>query len=82
MNLLFTQTSQGIIGANPGNEYNISGVAYDADLSAYRVFGCSGSTSDDGRSLFFLLSHGTLKNDVAQSFLMLCSVQPVMTMTF
>ncbi|PFH48554.1 hypothetical protein AMATHDRAFT_76669 [Amanita thiersii Skay4041] len=37
----------GIIGANPGNEYNISGVAYDASLSAYRVFGCKGFVSDD-----------------------------------
>ncbi|KZT61997.1 subtilisin-like protein [Calocera cornea HHB12733] len=30
----------GIVGANPGNPYNISGVAYDATLAAYRVFGC------------------------------------------
>ncbi|KAK2464348.1 hypothetical protein APHAL10511_003805 [Amanita phalloides] len=37
----------GIIGANPQNNRNISGVAYDAHLSAYRVFGCSGSVSDD-----------------------------------
>ncbi|KAM6501852.1 pyrolysin [Amanita muscaria] len=37
----------GIIGANPGNEFNISGVAYDAQLSAYRVFGCSGFVTDD-----------------------------------
>lgn len=37
----------GIIGANPGNKYNISGVAYDAELYAYRVFGCSGGVTDD-----------------------------------
>ncbi|EJD37080.1 subtilisin-like protein [Auricularia subglabra TFB-10046 SS5] len=37
----------GIVGANPGNEYNITGVAYDANLYAYRVFGCTDATSDD-----------------------------------
>jgi subtilisin family serine protease len=37
----------GIIGANPGNEFKISGVAYDATIFAYRLFGCSGSTTDD-----------------------------------
>ncbi|EDR11679.1 pyrolysin [Laccaria bicolor S238N-H82] len=37
----------GIIGANPGNQFNISGVAYDSSLSAYRVFGCTGSVTDD-----------------------------------
>ncbi|KAG5644690.1 hypothetical protein DXG03_007913 [Asterophora parasitica] len=37
----------GIIGANPGNSFDISGVAYDASLSAYRVFGCDGSVTDD-----------------------------------
>ncbi|KAG8763401.1 hypothetical protein FRC12_008567 [Ceratobasidium sp. 428] len=37
----------GIIGANPGNPYNISGVAYEATLNAYRVFGCTGSVSDE-----------------------------------
>jgi len=37
----------GIMGANPGNEFNISGVAYDASLSAYRVFGCVGFVTDD-----------------------------------
>ncbi|KAJ3557998.1 hypothetical protein NP233_g11597 [Leucocoprinus birnbaumii] len=38
----------GIIGADPGNEYRISGVAYNASLSMYRVFGCAGpSTTDD-----------------------------------
>ena len=43
---------QGIIGANPNNIWNISGVAYDAQLYAYRVFGCAGSVTDD--SLYFL----------------------------
>ncbi|GLB37011.1 putative subtilisin-like protein [Lyophyllum shimeji] len=37
----------GIIGANPGNAFNISGVAYDASLSSYRVFGCTGFVTDD-----------------------------------
>ncbi|KAJ8076315.1 hypothetical protein PM082_000736 [Marasmius tenuissimus] len=38
----------GIIGADPPkNPYNISGVAYSASLSSYRVFGCTGGTSDD-----------------------------------
>ncbi|KAG5633139.1 hypothetical protein DXG03_008238, partial [Asterophora parasitica] len=36
-----------IIGANPDNDFNISGVAYGASLSAYRVFGCTGSVTDD-----------------------------------
>lgn len=39
----------GIIGANPGNPYNISGVAYEAELRMYRIFGCpeAGTTTDD-----------------------------------
>ncbi|KAI0339940.1 subtilisin-like protease [Trametopsis cervina] len=37
----------GIIGANPGNEFGISGVAYDASISAYRIFGCTGVVGDD-----------------------------------
>ena len=37
----------GIIGANPGNPFNISGVAYEASINAYRIFGCDGSVSDD-----------------------------------
>ncbi|KAJ7187896.1 subtilisin-like protease [Mycena filopes] len=37
----------GIIGANPGNEFNISGVAYDASIYSYRIFGCTGSVGDD-----------------------------------
>ncbi|KAG7085344.1 hypothetical protein E1B28_002910 [Marasmius oreades] len=38
----------GIIGANPGtNPFNISGVAYSASLSAYRVFGCHGGQTED-----------------------------------
>ena len=41
---------KGIIGANPGNEFNISGVAYESSLSAYRVFGCTGDTTDDSES--------------------------------
>ncbi|KAJ7602261.1 peptidase S8/S53 domain-containing protein [Roridomyces roridus] len=37
----------GIIGANPGNPFNISGVAYGAELWAYRVVSCFGSVTDD-----------------------------------
>ncbi|KAJ1301889.1 hypothetical protein OPQ81_000729 [Rhizoctonia solani] len=37
----------GIIGANPNNQWNISGVAYEAEINAYRVFGCDGSVPDD-----------------------------------
>ncbi|KAF8800185.1 subtilisin-like protease [Phlegmacium glaucopus] len=37
----------GIIDANPGNEFNITGVAYGASLTAYRVFGCTGTASDE-----------------------------------
>ncbi|KAJ1301871.1 hypothetical protein OPQ81_009098 [Rhizoctonia solani] len=37
----------GIIGADPNNLYNISGVAYQSLINAYRVFGCNGSVSDD-----------------------------------
>ncbi|PVF93855.1 subtilisin-like protein [Serendipita vermifera] len=37
----------GIIGADPGNMYNISGVAYKAELAGYRVFGCSGGVGND-----------------------------------
>ncbi|KAF8634300.1 hypothetical protein AX17_004252 [Amanita inopinata Kibby_2008] len=37
----------GIIGANPGNEFNISGVAYAASLTSYRIFGCQGFVTDD-----------------------------------
>ncbi|KAF5371300.1 hypothetical protein D9758_004263 [Tetrapyrgos nigripes] len=38
----------GIIGADPlANPFNISGVAFSASLSSYRVFGCAGSVTDD-----------------------------------
>ncbi|KIJ56964.1 hypothetical protein M422DRAFT_238550 [Sphaerobolus stellatus SS14] len=37
----------GIIGANPGNAFNISGVAFEATIFSYRIFGCSGSVPDD-----------------------------------
>ncbi|KAG9126235.1 hypothetical protein FRC07_004315 [Ceratobasidium sp. 392] len=36
----------GIIGANPNNPHNITGVAYEATINAYRIFGCQGSTND------------------------------------
>ncbi|KAG7086750.1 hypothetical protein E1B28_002682 [Marasmius oreades] len=42
-----THVLTGIIGADPlKNPFNISGVAYSASLSAYRIFGCEGSTTD------------------------------------
>ncbi|KAK0225536.1 pyrolysin [Armillaria fumosa] len=37
----------GIIGANPNNPFGIVGVANDASLAAYRIFGCTGDTSDE-----------------------------------
>ncbi|CAE6463384.1 unnamed protein product [Rhizoctonia solani] len=37
----------GIIGANPGNQWNVSGVAYQSKINAYRIFGCQGATTDD-----------------------------------
>ncbi|CAE6531335.1 unnamed protein product [Rhizoctonia solani] len=37
----------GIIGANPGNIWNVSGVAYESTINAYRVFGCEGFAPDD-----------------------------------
>ncbi|KAG7098097.1 hypothetical protein E1B28_000071 [Marasmius oreades] len=40
----------GIIGADPGgpeNPFNVTGVAYSASLSAYRVLGCEGGVEDE-----------------------------------
>ncbi|KZV95913.1 subtilisin-like protein [Exidia glandulosa HHB12029] len=37
----------GIIGANPGNEFGISGVAYNATIFAYKIGGCRGGIGDD-----------------------------------
>ncbi|KDR67581.1 hypothetical protein GALMADRAFT_161607 [Galerina marginata CBS 339.88] len=37
----------GIIAALPGNEFNITGVAYGSSLSSYRVFGCNGSVTEE-----------------------------------
>ncbi|KAH9484870.1 Minor extracellular protease vpr [Psilocybe cubensis] len=37
----------GIISALPGNDFNIAGVAYEAKINAYRVFGCVGSVTED-----------------------------------
>ncbi|KAG8793890.1 hypothetical protein FRC19_008253 [Serendipita sp. 401] len=36
----------GIIAAQPGNVYNITGVAYKATINAYRVLGCTGLAQD------------------------------------
>ncbi|KAK7053257.1 hypothetical protein VNI00_003883 [Paramarasmius palmivorus] len=38
---------QGIAVADPNNPANISGVAYSATINAYRIFGCSGDSTDD-----------------------------------
>ncbi|CCA68627.1 related to subtilisin-like serine protease [Serendipita indica DSM 11827] len=37
----------GTIAALPDNQYNISGVAYKANIAGYKVFGCEGSVADD-----------------------------------
>ncbi|KAG8967619.1 hypothetical protein FRC03_009648 [Tulasnella sp. 419] len=37
----------GIIGASIDKQYNFSGVAPEAQLGAYRVFGCKGGVGDD-----------------------------------
>lgn len=39
--------TQGIIAAQPGNPYNITGAAYGVDLNVYRVFGCEGSVTEE-----------------------------------
>ncbi|CCA71532.1 related to subtilisin-like serine protease [Serendipita indica DSM 11827] len=36
----------GIIAAQPGNIYNITGVAYKSSIYAYRVLGCTGTAQD------------------------------------
>ncbi|PVF96577.1 subtilisin-like protein [Serendipita vermifera] len=36
----------GIIAAQPGNIYNVTGVAYKSSIYAYRVFGCKGVVTD------------------------------------
>ncbi|KAH7105764.1 subtilisin-like protein [Auriculariales sp. MPI-PUGE-AT-0066] len=36
----------GIIGANPDNQFNVTGVAYEATLRAYRIFGCAMYTDE------------------------------------
>ena len=47
-----TIDDKGIIGADPGNQFNISGVAYDSSFLAYRVLGCTASVTDDSKSLY------------------------------
>lgn len=37
----------GILAVQPGNPYNLTGVAYQAKFRMYRVFGCSGVVQDD-----------------------------------
>ncbi|CEL56903.1 Minor extracellular protease vpr OS=Bacillus subtilis (strain 168) GN=vpr PE=1 SV=1 [Rhizoctonia solani AG-1 IB] len=53
----------GIIAADPSNPLNISGVAPDASINSYRIFGCSGTVSDDV-ILAALLKAYEDKNDV------------------
>ncbi|CCO37283.1 Minor extracellular protease vpr [Rhizoctonia solani AG-1 IB] len=53
----------GIIAADPSNPLNISGVAPDARINSYRIFGCSGTVSDDV-ILAALLKAYEDKNDV------------------
>ena len=41
----------GIIGALPGKGFfNLTGVAYESELRAYKVGGCEGGLPDDGQS--------------------------------
>ena len=41
----------GIIGALPGKGFfNLTGVAYESELRAYKIGGCEGSFPDDGQS--------------------------------
>ena len=40
------------------NPFNISGVAFDASINAYRVFGCSGSVPDDGKDVIIFEEDG------------------------
>ncbi|KAJ7026846.1 subtilisin-like protease [Mycena alexandri] len=37
----------GIIACNPNNPFNVSGVAYDAEIYAFRIFGCLGGSAED-----------------------------------
>ncbi len=51
----------GIIAASGPNIFNISGVASEANLYLYRIFGCDGFTTDDGKlyhfwGIFFLFN--------------------------
>ncbi|KAK7053263.1 hypothetical protein VNI00_003889 [Paramarasmius palmivorus] len=56
--------THGIIGADPSaNPYNISGVAYNASINAYRIFGCVGGASED-LIVAALLRGAEEKNDI------------------
>ncbi|KAH7097657.1 subtilisin-like protease [Auriculariales sp. MPI-PUGE-AT-0066] len=37
----------GIVAMQPGNEFNVTGVAPEVNIYAYRIFGCEGSTDDE-----------------------------------
>ncbi|KAB5588428.1 Minor extracellular protease vpr [Ceratobasidium theobromae] len=55
----------GIIGADPNSLYNISGVAYESDINAYRIFGCSeNATVPDDILIDSLLRANKDGNDV------------------
>ncbi|KAJ7045850.1 subtilisin-like protease [Mycena alexandri] len=47
----------GIIAASPNNTMGISGVAYNASLASYRIFGCIGYTSDDIISAALIMAY-------------------------
>ncbi|KAJ7747220.1 pyrolysin [Mycena metata] len=46
-----------IIAASPDNTMGISGVAYNASLASYRIFGCIGYTSDDIISAALIMAY-------------------------
>jgi subtilisin family serine protease len=46
-----TSSMKGIVGLDSANEHNITGVAPEASLLAYKVFGCNGETTDDSECL-------------------------------
>lgn len=58
----------GVIGANPGNDHNISGVAYEATLIAYRVFSCVADTTDDILTEAMLRAYSEGADIVTMSF--------------
>ncbi|EJD44564.1 subtilisin-like protein [Auricularia subglabra TFB-10046 SS5] len=58
----------GVIGANPGNDHNITGVAYEATLLAYRVFSCLSASTDDILTEAMLRAYSDGADIVTMSF--------------